>query len=38
MHAVCWHEVGHLGVAAVGQLVPQVLVVQHWGWLVRRWD
>jgi hypothetical protein len=30
MHAFCWHEVDHLGVAAVVQLVPQVLVTRRW--------
>jgi hypothetical protein len=26
VHVVCWHEVGHRGVAAEGQLVPQGLL------------
>jgi hypothetical protein len=30
VHAVCWHEVDHRGVAAVGQLVSQVLVARRW--------
>jgi hypothetical protein len=30
VHAVCWREVDHLGVAVVGQLVPQVLVARRW--------
>jgi hypothetical protein len=26
VHAVCWHEVDHLGIAAVGQLVHKCLL------------
>jgi hypothetical protein len=29
-HVVCWHEVDRRGVAAVGPLVPQVLVARGW--------
>jgi hypothetical protein len=29
MRAICWHEVDYLSVAAVGQLVPQVLVARR---------
>jgi hypothetical protein len=29
MHVFCWHKVDYLGVAAVGQLVPQVLVARR---------
>jgi hypothetical protein len=29
VRAICWHEVDYLGVVAVGQLVPQVLVARR---------